>query len=157
MVLGRRYVNPDRLGKYGQTLFVGSWSGYLILFYAQLRTLGVYPAATGVFDFSAAQTPGPRYYGSTVLVSIVPRKWLTVEALVGLDNEELQEKVEERNKLAKNLEAAEMELIKMAKRKKMMELSKKASSCAENAQITDPEAGRGDMSSGPSLSSRNPH
>ncbi|PWW78639.1 DUF221-domain-containing protein [Tuber magnatum] len=73
--------------------------------------------------------------------------WLTVEALVGLyDLFPGVEKVEERNNMAKNLEAAEMELIKMAKKKKMMELSKKASSSAENAQITDPAAGRGDIS-----------
>ncbi|KAG0644890.1 hypothetical protein HOY80DRAFT_877887 [Tuber brumale] len=113
-----------------------------------------------------------RASATTVLVSSIPRKWLTVEALVGLydvfpggvrnvwinrDYEELQEKVEERDKLAKKLEAAETELIKMAKKKQVKELSKKARSSAEKAQITDAAAAGEDIASGPGLSSGNPH
>jgi len=73
------------------------------------------------------------------------------------DYEELQEKVEERDKLAKNLEAAETELIRVAKKKQMKESRKKASSSAENARITDAAAAGEDFADGPGLSSGNPH
>ncbi|PWW77382.1 DUF221-domain-containing protein [Tuber magnatum] len=113
-----------------------------------------------------------RASATTVLVSSIPRKWLTAEALVGLydvfpggvrnvwinrDYEELQEKVEERDKLAGKLEAAETELIKMAKKKQMRELRKKASTSAEKAQITDAAAAGEDIANRPGLSSGNPH
>jgi len=73
------------------------------------------------------------------------------------DFEELQEKVEERDKLAKNLEAAETELIRMAKKKQMKGLKKKASSSAENARITDAATAGEEIANGPGLSSGNPH
>ncbi|RPB00657.1 DUF221-domain-containing protein [Choiromyces venosus 120613-1] len=113
-----------------------------------------------------------RASATTVLVSSIPRKWLTVEALVGLydvfpggirnvwinrDYEELQEKVEERGELAKRLEAAETELISMAKKRQMKELRKKANTSAEKAQITDAAAAGEEIANGPGLSSGNPH
>ncbi|CUS12182.1 unnamed protein product [Tuber aestivum] len=119
-----------------------------------------------------------RASATTVLVSSIPRKWLTVEALVGLydvfpggvrnvwinrcadyvsDYEELQEKVEERDTFARKLEAAETELIKMAKKKQMKKLKKKASTSAEKAQITNAAAAGEDIANGPGLSSGNPH
>ncbi|KAI9705268.1 MAG: hypothetical protein M1820_005266 [Bogoriella megaspora] len=70
-----------------------------------------------------------RASATTVLVTNIPRKWLTFEALDGLydvfpggirniwinrNYDELQEKVDQRNKIARTLESAETDLIKIA-------------------------------------------
>jgi hypothetical protein len=85
-----------------------------------------------------------RASATTVLVSSIPRKWCTVEALDGLYDvfpggirniwvnrnfDELQDKVERRDKLARTLEAAETALIQKcwkANTKKSAEAEKKA-------------------------------
>ncbi|KAL7270544.1 hypothetical protein RUND412_006744 [Rhizina undulata] len=116
-----------------------------------------------------------RASATTVLVNGIPRKWLSVEALMGLydvfpggirnvwinrDYEELAEKVEERNKVAKLLERAETELIMLAKKKHMKELRKAAKknpavdkAAAEAAAAATNEH----FANGPGLSSGNPH
>ncbi|KYG40938.1 hypothetical protein M433DRAFT_159674 [Acidomyces richmondensis BFW] len=84
-----------------------------------------------------------RASATTVLVSGIPRKWLTREALAGLYDvfpggikniwinrnfDELQAKVDMRNDIAKSLESAETNLIKMcheAHAKKVKEAAKK--------------------------------
>jgi len=80
-----------------------------------------------------------RASATTVLVTSIPRKWLTYEALDGLFDvfpggvrniwinrnfDELSDKVQLRDKLAKILESAETDLIRNAK-KKQMEMKKK--------------------------------
>ncbi|KAF2837168.1 DUF221-domain-containing protein [Patellaria atrata CBS 101060] len=80
-----------------------------------------------------------RASATTVLVQAIPRKWLTVEALDGLydvfpggirniwinrNYDELQGKVEERDKLARKLEAAETALIRKAYKKHTKEQQK---------------------------------
>ena len=80
-----------------------------------------------------------RASATTVLVTSIPRKWLTYEALDGLFDvfpggirniwinrnfDELSDKVQLRDKLAKMLESAETDLIRNAK-KKQMEMKKK--------------------------------
>ncbi|KAK5038730.1 hypothetical protein LTR16_011880, partial [Cryomyces antarcticus] len=80
-----------------------------------------------------------RASATTVLVTSIPRKWLTVEALDGLydvfpgglrniwinrNYDELNEKVEVRKAYAKQLEAAETELIRKAKTQQLKAAAK---------------------------------
>ncbi|KZF22423.1 DUF221-domain-containing protein [Xylona heveae TC161] len=82
-----------------------------------------------------------RASATTVLVSAIPKKWCSVEALDGLYDvfpggirniwinrnfDELLEKVQLRNKLAQALEAAETDLIKKAKKAQLKQLEKDA-------------------------------
>lgn len=82
-----------------------------------------------------------RASATTVLVTSIPPKWLTYEALDGLydvfpggirniwinrNYQELSDKVDLRNKLAKRLESAETNLIKNAKQKQMEDAAKEA-------------------------------
>ena len=82
-----------------------------------------------------------RASATTVLVTAIPRKWCTVEALDGLydvfpggirniwinrNYDELSDKVQKRNKLALALESAETALIKNAKKAQMKKLKQEA-------------------------------
>ena len=82
-----------------------------------------------------------RASATTVLVSAIPRKWCTVEALEGLYDvfpggirniwvnrnfDALSDKVNERNQIALKLESAQTDLIKKAKKNHMEELKKEA-------------------------------
>ena len=82
-----------------------------------------------------------RASATTVLVSGIPRKWCTAEALDGLYDvfpggirniwinrnfDELNEKVQRRDDIAKRLEEAETNLIKKAKKAHLKELEKEA-------------------------------
>ncbi|KAL8953498.1 MAG: hypothetical protein Q9222_000645 [Ikaeria aurantiellina] len=117
-----------------------------------------------------------RASATTVLVTAIPRKWCTHEALEGLYDvfpggirniwvnrnfEELNEKVKLRNKLAKKLESAETGLIRKANKAHLAKLKKDAQKApkseaqekmakqANNADGTDETlATRGGISSG---------
>ncbi|KAK4691032.1 calcium permeable stress-gated cation channel, partial [Lecanoromycetidae sp. Uapishka_2] len=82
-----------------------------------------------------------RASATTVLVTAIPPKWCTFQALDGLYDvfpggirniwinrnfDELNNKVKQRNKLAKSLESAETALIQKAKKKHMEDLKKEA-------------------------------
>lgn len=82
-----------------------------------------------------------RASATTVLVTAIPPKWCTFQALDGLYDvfpggirniwinrnfDELNDKVKQRNKLAKSLESAETALIKNAKKAQMENLKKEA-------------------------------
>ncbi|KAI9750324.1 MAG: hypothetical protein M4579_006519 [Chaenotheca gracillima] len=120
-----------------------------------------------------------RASATTVLVSSIPRKWLSVEALDGLydvfpggirniwinrDFDELAEKVKKRNKIAMKLESAETDLIKKAKAANDEKLAKEAKkagnkqSKAEKAQkAKDADAHASRIADGPGVSSGDPH
>jgi len=109
-----------------------------------------------------------RASATTVLITSIPRKWLSIEKLLGLydvfpggvrniwinrDYEELAEKVKERDELARKLEAAETDLIRMAKKKQLKKVKKEAKSDPEHKGLP---ANR-DMSNEGGVSSGNPN
>lgn len=94
-----------------------------------------------------------RASATTVLVTSIPRKWLTYEALNGLydvmpggirniwinrDFDELDQKIQLRDNLAKKLEGAETNLIRNAKRKQL-ELKAKAEKARKKGKKVDEE------------------
>jgi calcium permeable stress-gated cation channel len=112
-----------------------------------------------------------RASATTVLVTAIPRKWLTIDALdqlydvypgglrniwINRDFDELSEKVKKRNELALKLEAAETDLIKKAVKayKKKEERSGKKMTKAEKMGA---DAQAEEMASGPGVSSGDPH
>lgn len=120
-----------------------------------------------------------RASATTVLVTAIPRKWCTYEALDGLydvfpggirniwinrNYDELNEKVKERNKIALKLEAAETTLIREAKKAHVKKVKadakkdgrkphEKKTEKAANREF-DPNAALAD---GPGVSSGDPH
>lgn len=120
-----------------------------------------------------------RASATTVLVTAIPRKWLTHEALDGLYDvfpggirniwinrnfDELNDKVQLRDSLASKLEAAETSLIRKAKKKHMEQLNKDAkashkSKSKKEKKRLDAEADDAalQMAGQPGLSSGNPH
>lgn len=119
-----------------------------------------------------------RASATTVLVTSIPEKWLSVEALDGLfdvfpggirniwlnrDLDQLHAKIKLRNQLALTLESAETELIKACKRaqlKKAKAESKKAGKrskeeIAKEKEQTDKDAAR--LVEGAGVSSGDPH
>ncbi|ERF70546.1 hypothetical protein EPUS_07967 [Endocarpon pusillum Z07020] len=120
-----------------------------------------------------------RASATTVLVSSIPRKWCTVEALDGLYDvfpggirniwlnrnfDELSEKIRRRDKLALKLESAETDLIKKcfkANEKKVAAENKKAGKRLTKEEKLKIEAARDEKgaqnATGHGLSSGNPH
>ncbi|KAH8704759.1 hypothetical protein BGW36DRAFT_421350 [Talaromyces proteolyticus] len=118
-----------------------------------------------------------RASATTVLVTAIPKKWLTIEALANLYDvfpggirniwinrnfDELNEKVKLRNQLALALEAAETELIKKCKRaqlKKAKVDAKKAGKKSADATAKEQEANKRatDMAMQSGISSGDPH
>lgn len=120
-----------------------------------------------------------RASATTVLVSSIPQKWCTMEALDGLydvfpggirniwlnrNYDEISEKVQRRDKLALTLEAAETDLIKKcfnADQKKVAAESKKAGkklTKEEKSKLEAVQAGKGaENATGHGISSGNPH
>jgi hypothetical protein len=120
-----------------------------------------------------------RASATTVLVTAIPRKWLTYEALDGLYDvfpggirniwinrnfDELNDKVQLRDSLAGKLETAETSLIRNAKKKNLSELkneaklSRKSQSKKEKKRLeAESDAAALQMANQPGLSSGNPH
>ncbi|KAK2740225.1 hypothetical protein FQN55_008951 [Onygenales sp. PD_40] len=118
-----------------------------------------------------------RASATTVLVTAIPSKWLSVEALDGLFDvfpggvrniwinrnlDELNEKVKLRNKLALILEAAETELIKKCKKAHLKQAKRQARKSGKNAAEIDREKADAEkrasrMAQEPGVSSGNPH
>ena len=120
-----------------------------------------------------------RASATTVLVTSIPLKWLSEEALFNLydvfpggvrnvwtnrNMDELNEKVKLRNTLALQLEAAETELIKKCRRQHMKEvedanrklgIGEKAAGGLRRDSIADQDGS--EMALSPGLSSGNPH
>lgn len=120
-----------------------------------------------------------RASATTVLVTAIPRKWLTYEALDGLYDvfpggirniwinrnfDELNDKVQLRDSLAGKLESAETSLIRNAKKKhneqlkKEAKASRKSQSKKDKKRLDDETDAAGlQMANQPGLSSGNPH
>ncbi|KAL8727303.1 MAG: hypothetical protein Q9166_006134 [cf. Caloplaca sp. 2 TL-2023] len=120
-----------------------------------------------------------RASATTVLVTAIPRKWCTFEALDGLYDvfpggirniwvnrnfDELNEKVKLRNKLARSLESAQTDLIRNAKKAQLAQLKKAAKNApkqvakekvADQTKAAD-ESGK-KLAMGGGISSGDPH
>jgi hypothetical protein len=153
-------------------VLVLTWTCYVI--YDELR---------GYIRVRQAYLTSPQHRlrasATTVLVTAIPRKWLTYEALDGLydvfpggirniwinrDFDELNEKVKERDKLALMLEGAETELIRKAKKKyvkiqekKEKDSGRKYTKSEQTALDAKSDADALEMADQPGLSSGNPH
>ncbi|GAM87437.1 hypothetical protein ANO11243_054610 [Dothideomycetidae sp. 11243] len=137
-VLGWQHIGPTHYRRTWAHLILAIlvvvWVCYVI--YQELR---------GYIRIRQAYLTSPRHRirasATTVLVRGIPRKWLSVEALNGLydvfpggirniwinrDFDELLEKVELRDKIAKKLESAETTLIKNCVKKHRQAEEKKA-------------------------------
>src|SRR6266498_408841 len=113
-----------------------------------------------------------RASATTVLVTAIPRKWLSVEALDGLYDvfpggirniwinrnlDELNEKVRTRDDIARKLEAAETELIKKCKKVQLKRAKKEAKKNGTKSEKAVAEARGNQMAQGPGVSSGDPH
>ncbi|KAL1970181.1 hypothetical protein VTN77DRAFT_6586 [Rasamsonia byssochlamydoides] len=118
-----------------------------------------------------------RASATTVLVTAIPRKWLSVEALNNLYDvfpggvrniwinrnfDELNEKVKLRNKLALLLESAETELIRKCKKAQLKQARAEAKKAGKSATQMEREKEAADkraseMVMGSGISSGNPH
>ncbi|KAH0564904.1 hypothetical protein GP486_001703 [Trichoglossum hirsutum] len=113
-----------------------------------------------------------RASATTVLVTAIPERWLTIEALDklydvfpgGLRNiwinrnfDELSEKVKRRNKIALKLEAAETDLIKRAVKAYKKKKGKGMSKAKMDMEKIDENMQAEQMASGTGVSSGNPH
>lgn len=154
-------------------LIVISWVCYVL--YDELR---------GYIRIRQAYLTSPQHRirasATTVLVSGIPRKWLTLEALNGLydvfpggirniwinrNYDELYTKVKQRDKIARNLESAETSLIKKCVKKHKKAEDEKAKQAAgrkrtkeekkQDDEVTNAQAER--VASGLGLSSGDPH
>ncbi|KAI9834931.1 MAG: hypothetical protein M1819_002654 [Sarea resinae] len=171
-------VRPDKTSRYWAHLVLAVFVVVYVCFtfFDELR---------GYIRLRQAYLTSPQHRlrasATTVLVTSIPRKWLSVEALDGLydvfpgglrniwinrDFDELNDKVKLRNKLARSLEAAETSLIKKAKKAHMKELSKEEKEAkkagkkpskrtAEEHQGLDGTTDEG--APGPGVSSGDPH
>ncbi|KAL4910330.1 hypothetical protein BDW74DRAFT_50856 [Aspergillus multicolor] len=117
-----------------------------------------------------------RASATTVLVTTIPEKWLTVEALEGLYDvfpggirniwinrnfDDLNEKVKERDKLALKLETAETELIIKCKKAHMKQAKKAAKKAggksAEKKEQDAADSKASKLAMGAGISSGDPH
>lgn len=116
-----------------------------------------------------------RASATTVLITAIPEKWLSVEALEqlydvfpgGIRNiwinrnfDELNEKIKLRNDLAQRLEAAETELIRKCKKAHLKKLKAKRKRGGDDALEKDEEDVRrraAQIANEPGISSGNPH
>ena len=119
-----------------------------------------------------------RASATTVLVTAIPRKWCTFEALNGLYDvfpggirniwinrnfDELNDKVKQRDKLARSLESAETALIRNAKKAHLKQLQKEAKKSGKRLSSGELSDGKladdkgGAMADKGGISSGNPH
>ena len=169
-------VHPDKNNRYWAHLIlaVGVVVYTCWVFFDELR---------GYIRLRQAYLTSPQHRlrasATTVLVTAIPRKWCTAEALDGLYDvfpggirniwinrnfDELNEKVQMRNKLALQLESAETELIKKAKKahvKKIEAEAKKAGKTQSKEEKLAQKKQQDDqaeaMASTDGVSSGNPH
>ncbi|KAG5289353.1 phosphate metabolism protein [Histoplasma ohiense] len=118
-----------------------------------------------------------RASATTVLVTAIPSKWLSVDALdrlfdvfpggvrniwINRNMDELSEKVKLRNKLALKLESAETELIKKCKKAQLKQVKAQAKKSGKKSSEVDREKMAAEqrasrLAQGPGISSGDPH
>jgi hypothetical protein len=129
-------VRPDKTSRY--------WVHLALAILVIIWVCGVFFAEMRVYikvrqDYLTSAEHRLRASATTVLVSSIPRKWLTTEALAGLYDvfpggirniwinrkfDELLDKIHQRDDVFRMLEAAETELIRKSKKKHREQLEK---------------------------------
>ncbi|KAL8972880.1 MAG: hypothetical protein Q9183_000307 [Haloplaca sp. 2 TL-2023] len=169
-------VRPDRNGRY--------WTHLVLALVVVIYTCFVFfDELRGYIRLRQSYLTSPQHRlrasATTVLVTAIPRKWCTHEALDGLYDvfpggvrniwvnrnfDELNEKVKRRDKLALKLEAAETALIRNAKKAELARLKKEArkgnkSSAKEKIkhQKTEADEAGQDLAMGGGISAGDPH
>ncbi|KAF7905780.1 hypothetical protein EAF00_000059 [Botryotinia globosa] len=146
-------IQPSKTSRY--------WAHLVLALLAIMWVCGVFFAELRVYikvrqDYLTSAEHRLRASATTVLVSAIPDKWLTKEALAGLydvfpggirniwinrNYDELLKKIHLRDKIHLTLEAAETELIRGAKKaqKKQAEKAEKARAKESNRKLTKEE------------------
>ncbi|KAH8680920.1 hypothetical protein BX600DRAFT_445343 [Xylariales sp. PMI_506] len=143
-------VNPADTSRY--------WAHLVLAILVVIWVCGVFFAELRVFikvrqDWLTTAEHRLRASATTVLVSAIPEKWLTEEALRGLfdvfpggirniwltrDFTPLLDKIKKRNDIHKQLEEAETELIRKAKKKQLKKLRQDEKKARKQANIRGP-------------------
>ena len=169
-------VRPTKTNRY--------WAHLILAFGVIIWTCWVfYDELRGYIRLRQAYLTSPQHRlrasATTVLVSGIPPKWCTVEALEGLYDvfpggirniwinrnfDDLNDKVHKRNKLAKALESAETALIRSAKKAHTKQLEKQAKKLGQKETKAEREDRRkmeddkaNAMAGTSGLSTGNPH
>lgn len=163
-------VRPDKTHRY--------WAHLVLAVLVVIYTCFVfYDELRGYIRLRQAYLTSPQHRlrasATTVLVSAIPRKWCTFEALNGLYDvfpggirniwinrnfDELNVKVKQRDKLAKKLESAETALIRNAKKAHQKRLKKEAKKTGKNASGEESADNKGkSLADAGGISSGNPH
>ncbi|TVY40428.1 Uncharacterized protein LOCC1_G004241 [Lachnellula occidentalis] len=139
-------VRPNHTHRY--------WAHLILAIVVIVWVCGVFFSELRVFikvrqDYLTSAEHRLRASATTVLVSSIPRKWLTSEALAGLYDvfpggirniwinrnfDELLDKIKQREKVFKKLESAETSLIKDAKKAQKKQLEKEAKTAAKTSK-----------------------
>lgn len=140
-------VRPTKTRRY--------WAHLILAFFVIVWVCGVFFAELRVYikvrqDYLTSAEHRLRASATTVLVSAIPQKWLTTEALAGLYDvfpggirniwinrsfDVLLDKIKERDAVFKKLEAAETELIKKAKKAQKKQEEKAGKAAANKAKV----------------------
>lgn len=140
-------VRPTKTHRY--------WAHLILAFLVIVWVCGVFFAELRVYikvrqDYLTSAEHRLRASATTVLVSAIPQKWLTTEALAGLYDvfpggirniwinrsfDVLLDKIKERDAVFKKLEAAETELIRKAKKAHRKQLEKEEKATANKAKL----------------------
>lgn len=148
-VLGWGNVHPWKNNRY--------WAHLILAVLAVVYTCFVFfDELRGYIRLRQAYLTSPQHRlrasATTVLVSAIPRKWCTFEALNGLYDvfpggirniwinrnfDELNDKVKQRDKLARTLESAETALIRNAKKAHLQQVKKEAKKAGKGASKLD--------------------
>lgn len=139
-------VRPDKTNRY--------WAHLVLALLVIIWVCGVFFSELRVYikvrqDYLTSAEHRLRASATTVLVSAIPRKWLTTEALAGLYDvfpggirniwinrkfDDLLDKIHERETVFKMLESAQTELIRSAKKAQRMQLEKDAKVVAKQTK-----------------------
>ncbi|KAH8802878.1 hypothetical protein F5884DRAFT_903499 [Xylogone sp. PMI_703] len=143
-------VRPSKTNRY--------WAHLILAVFVIIWVCGVFFAELKVYikvrqDYLTSAEHRLRASATTVLVSAIPEKWLTTEALGGLydvfpggirniwinrNYDELLKKIHERDAIFKKLEAAETELIRKAKKAQKKKQAKAEKTASKGARIRGP-------------------
>ncbi|PQE22887.1 hypothetical protein CJF30_00008498 [Rutstroemia sp. NJR-2017a BBW] len=144
-------VQPSKTNRY--------WAHLILALLAIIWVCGVFFAELRVYikvrqDYLTSAEHRLRASATTVLVSAIPNKWLTKEALAGLydvfpggirniwinrNYDELLSKIHARDKIHLKLEAAETELIRKAKKAQKKQAEEAAAKAANRKALTKAE------------------
>ena len=140
-------VRPNKTNRY--------WAHLVLALFVIIWVCGVFFSELRIYikvrqDYLTSAEHRLRASATTVLVTAIPQKWLTEEAIAGLYDvfpggirniwinrkfDDLLEKIQERDKIFLKLEAAETDLIKLAKKNAKKQRAKAEKEAAKTSHI----------------------